>query len=130
MIQMEKQNETFKKHTSRHFLWNYLFYRYCLELKDPSDFTGLEYSISTQVSDLKIEWFPDNGPKDEGGAIEELVGSLKEKMIKMGDDVNSFLDKQTSEISTNQSSLQARIDNYKKKMLPEPVMDEPAPLEE
>lgn len=98
-------------------------------MKDPSDFTGLEYSISTQISELKIEWFPDNGPKDEDGAIEELMGSLKDKMSKMGDEVNSFLDKQTSDISTNQSSIQSRIDNYKRKMLPEHAMDEPAPLE-
>jgi len=43
-------------------------------MKDPCDYTGLEYCISTQINELKIDWFPDNGPKDEGGAIEELIG--------------------------------------------------------
>ena len=66
---MEKQGTTFKKHTDRHFLWNYVFYKYVIELKDPSDFTGLECSISEQLSGGAIDWFPDNGPKDENEAI-------------------------------------------------------------
>lgn len=60
---IEKTGTTFKKHTEKHFLWSYLFYRYVLEMKDPSDFTGLEYTISTQIDEKKVEWFPDNGPK-------------------------------------------------------------------
>lgn len=98
-------------------------------MKDASDYTGLEYSISTQITESKIDWFPDNGPKDEGGAIEELMGSLKEKMIKMSEDVNSFIDKQTSEITTNSSEIHSAIENKKNLMLPEHVMEEPAPLE-
>lgn len=40
-IQMEKTGTTFKKHIEKHWLWNYLFYRYVVKLKDPSDYTGL-----------------------------------------------------------------------------------------
>ena len=61
---MEKLGTTFKKHTEKHFLWNYLFYKYVIILKDPSDYTGLEYTISTQIDEQEIDWFPDNGPKD------------------------------------------------------------------
>jgi hypothetical protein len=46
---MEKNGETFKKHISKHNLWNYIFYRYVVELKDPSDYSGLEYSIKQQI---------------------------------------------------------------------------------
>lgn len=39
---IEKTGETFEKHTrSNHFLWNYIFYKYALESKDPTDYTGL-----------------------------------------------------------------------------------------
>lgn len=62
-IQMEKTGTTFKKHIEKHWLWNYLFYHYVLKLKDASEFTGLEYTISTQITDNKVQWFPDNGPK-------------------------------------------------------------------
>jgi inositol 1,4,5-triphosphate receptor type 1/inositol 1,4,5-triphosphate receptor type 3 len=51
---MEKAGTTFKKHTEKHWLWNYLFYRYCVNMKDPSDYTGLEYTISTQLEEQKV----------------------------------------------------------------------------
>ena len=74
---MEKKGETFKKHTDRHFLWNYTFYKYVVDLTDPSDYTGLECDISTQLKKEKVEWFPDNGEKDENGEIEEQINKLK-----------------------------------------------------
>lgn len=40
-MQMEKQGTTFEKHKKKHLLWNYLFYKYCLDMKDPTDYTGL-----------------------------------------------------------------------------------------
>jgi len=61
---MEKMGTTFKKHCDKHWLWNYLFYRYVIKMKDPSDFTGLEYTISTQMDEQKVDWFPDNGSKE------------------------------------------------------------------
>jgi len=51
---MEKRGTTFKKHTDKHFLWNYMFYKYVVSMKDSSDYTGLEYDISTQLSEEKV----------------------------------------------------------------------------
>ena len=49
---MERTGSTFAKHTRiRHFLWNYLYYLYCLRLKSPTDFTGLEYEIDKKVNE-------------------------------------------------------------------------------
>jgi len=45
---------TFNKHIDKHWLWNYLFYRYVILMKDPSDYTGLEYTISTQMDEQKV----------------------------------------------------------------------------
>ena len=76
-IQMEKSGQTFKKHTFKHFLWYYIFYRYVVKLKDPSDYTGLQYSISTQIADSQVDWFPDEEPKEEEGEMEQFVTSLE-----------------------------------------------------
>lgn len=54
-------------------------------MKDPSDYTGLEYTISTQIDEKKVEWFPDNGPKEEGGEMETLMSNIKDQIGKMSD---------------------------------------------
>lgn len=54
-----------------------------IKRKDASDYTGLEYTISTQMDEQKVEWFPDNGPKEESGEMESLMTSIKEKMGKI-----------------------------------------------
>ena len=46
---MEKKGQTFKKHTFKHNLWYYLFYRYTVKLKNASDYTGLEFYINQQI---------------------------------------------------------------------------------
>ena len=38
---VEKEKEDFQEHIKKHFLWNYIFYIYVLELKDATDYTGL-----------------------------------------------------------------------------------------
>jgi hypothetical protein len=93
--QIEKTGTTFKKHTEKHFLWNYLFYRYVVEMKDASDYTGLEYTISTQINEKKVEWFPDNGPKEESGEIESLISAIKDQMNKMSEEVQGLIDRST-----------------------------------
>lgn len=41
---LEKSNVKFSNHTRKdHFLWNYIFYLYCLTQKDQMDKSGLEY---------------------------------------------------------------------------------------
>lgn len=64
---MEKNGETFKKHINRHFLWNYVYYIYCLENKDETDYTGIEYMIKNQLENEDISWFPYMGEDDSGG---------------------------------------------------------------
>lgn len=97
-----------------------------MELKDPSDYTGLEYSIKNQIDHDQIEWFPDNGPKEEGGEIEELMGSLEEKMGKMSEDVTVFIDNYSTVVSLNNSKILKITEDFKKKVAD---MNEPAPLE-
>lgn len=47
---IEKTGDTFEKHTrENHFLWNYIFYKYALDKKDPTEYTGLEYYISDKI---------------------------------------------------------------------------------
>lgn len=40
---------TFNKHIEKHHLWYYVFYKYCLELKDQTDYTGIEYDITEKI---------------------------------------------------------------------------------
>lgn len=74
---MERSGSTFDKHIQKHALWNYLYYLYCLRLKDPTDFTGLEYEIDKKVNEEDVEWFPANGEGDSEGAIEKVLGELE-----------------------------------------------------
>lgn len=55
---MEKNAETFEKHTHKHFLWNYIYYILCLEKKDPTDFSGLEFDIDFKIKSEDVTWFP------------------------------------------------------------------------
>lgn len=57
--QLEKNQEDFDDHIkSKHFLWNYVFYIYCLQNKDSTEYTGLEYWIMEKVENEKTNWFP------------------------------------------------------------------------
>lgn len=42
----------------KHFLWNYVFYIYCLKNKDSTEYTGLEYWIMDKVENEHTNWFP------------------------------------------------------------------------
>jgi len=46
----------------KHFLWNYVFYIYYLDKKNPTDYSGLEYQITNQYNrtdeDMQIYWVP------------------------------------------------------------------------
>ena len=67
---MEKSGSSFDEHTlKRHFLWNYIYYLYVLKQKNPTDFTGLEFVIDSQVTNDETDWFPSLG---EGDADLEL----------------------------------------------------------
>jgi inositol 1,4,5-triphosphate receptor type 1/inositol 1,4,5-triphosphate receptor type 3 len=73
---MEKSGTTFDKHTRRHHLWNYLYYLYCLKLKSPTDFTGLEFEIDNKVKGEDVEWFPAMGEEDTEGEVEGKLTEL------------------------------------------------------
>lgn len=76
-------------------------------MKDPSDFTGLEYTISTQIDEKKVEWFPDNGPKEEGGEMETLMSNIKDQIGKMSDEVKSLFDKNAEEVKSTTKAIEA-----------------------
>ena len=73
---MEKQGATFKKHTNKHLVWNYLYYIYCLKKKDETDYTGIEYEIITKVDGEDVSWFPSMGEEDSSGQIAETMTKL------------------------------------------------------
>jgi hypothetical protein len=73
LSQMEKMGTTFNKHIEKHRLWYYIFYKYCLDMKDQTDYTGIEYMITEKIASENVTWFPDNGEKDISGEIEQLV---------------------------------------------------------
>lgn len=39
-------------------MWDYVFFRFYLEQKDPIDFTGLETYCSQLIKEQKINWLP------------------------------------------------------------------------
>lgn len=103
---LEKNNEKFDKHiTDKHFLWNYIFYTYCLNSKHETDYSGLEYEIKRCLSDDAaneedaIMWLPFNEEGDEGYTqkIIELEQTMLELTEKTKETVKSLQTKPTSE---------------------------------
>ena len=107
MIQIERSGSTFDKHTQRHWLWNYLYYLYCLGLKSPTDFTGLEFEIDKQVREDNVEWFPAMGEGDSGGELEGVMGTLEtdiNNVIKVAEDA---VEKGKKTLKEAKSAMQA-----------------------
>lgn len=79
-----------------HFLWNYIFYLYCLKHKDQMDKSGLEYDIGNRSEDENdISWIPIYSEEDDNleGKIEEIqntLGKLKEISEKKAEAVKSL----------------------------------------
>lgn len=60
---LEEKKLSFHAHINGpHFLWNYVFYVYYLDGKSSTDYSGLEYQITSQYNmsdeDMKIDWVP------------------------------------------------------------------------
>lgn len=56
-VTVEKNYEDFEEHiANKHYLWNYIFYIYCLIKKDSTEYTGLEYAISDMIEKENISW--------------------------------------------------------------------------
>ncbi|CAD8065958.1 unnamed protein product [Paramecium primaurelia] len=82
---LEKNLEQFEQHVKdKHFLWNYIYYIYCLKLKETTDYTGLEYAISEMIRKDNISWFPiqfeqeANQDKEIDVRIAQLEGEMRE----------------------------------------------------
>lgn len=91
LTQLEKNNEKFDKHiTEKHFLWNYIFYTYCLNSKHETDYSGLEYEIkrclSTNAANEEdaIMWIPFNEESDEG--YTKQIIEMEETVLKLTED--------------------------------------------
>jgi hypothetical protein len=67
-----------------HNIWNYLFYIYILEnMKDITEFTGIEYWINRQIKNNMIDWIPiDDSFKDEDLNLSELAEKLRPFLVE------------------------------------------------
>ena len=105
---IEKTGVTFNNHIKKHWIWNYAFYIYCLENKDATDYTGIEYVIINQLQSEEVMWFPDLGEGSSDGQTEELMGSLTEKVTEMKNRTESILKKGKSALEEGSRHLKPR----------------------
>ena len=74
---MEKNGETFTKHTEKHKMWNYVYYIYCLQkCKPETEYSGIESYVTDQYKEKAVNWFPSNSQEDSKVDIEELMNNL------------------------------------------------------
>jgi hypothetical protein len=104
---------TFNKHIEKHRLWYYIFYKYCLDMKDQTDYTGIEYMITEKIGSENVTWFPDNGEKDMSGEIEQLVEKLKENIDAMKETSVALVDKGTQAVKKIEGGLKLAIEKHK-----------------
>jgi hypothetical protein len=77
----------------KHFLWNYVFYIYSLEKKSQTDYTGLEYYISTRYNrpdeEVDISWVPlaDDAEFDSTQKLKDLIALVSDQNAKITDNV-------------------------------------------
>lgn len=76
---MEKAGTTFEKHINAHWLWNYLYYYYCLKSKPSTDYTGLEFDIFNKIYHDEVSWFPAMG-EDDSGEVKVVFDELTDKI--------------------------------------------------
>lgn len=76
---LEKNNEKFDNHIhEKHFLWNYIYYTYCLNSKHETEHSGLEYEIKECLNsgvgeeENMIRWIPFN-TEDEASHTSKIV---------------------------------------------------------
>lgn len=83
---LEKNRVSFQDHIrGKHFLWNYVFFIYFLDNKSPTDYSGMEYQITTQYNkpdeEMQIDWIPLGEPEsfDNKAKLEQLHEAVEEK---------------------------------------------------
>lgn len=75
--QADKKNKDFDLHIkTEHYLWNYIFYIYCLRNKDNTDYTGIEYSIAEKLEKEDLSWMPIETEDEEEHAEEPIQPRL------------------------------------------------------
>lgn len=81
---VEKRNKDFESHIKQeHYLWNYIFYIYCLKKKDETDYSGIEYSISEKLEKEDLSWIPmeeENEDGNEKEGVKEAFEVIREKL--------------------------------------------------
>lgn len=83
LSQIENENEVFTNHIKPHDLWNYLYFIYCLQKKDETDYSGIEYEINDKINNDEVGWFPTNEEGDDDSALEEKMNELQQKIAEM-----------------------------------------------
>jgi inositol 1,4,5-triphosphate receptor type 1/inositol 1,4,5-triphosphate receptor type 3 len=80
---LEKKRISFQDHIHGvHFLWNYVFFIYFLNEKSPTDYSGMEYLITTQYNkseeEMMIDWIPIGEPEsfDCKAKLEAIKGEI------------------------------------------------------
>ena len=108
---LEKKRITFQEHIhGKHFLWNYVFFIYFLNRKSPTDYTGLEYQITTQYNkpeeEMSIEWVPVGEPEPF---------NCKDKLEQITTDIaakHAFLEENTADIDKTIKEFKEIAGNY------------------
>ena len=57
-----------------------MYYIYCLNTKNQTDYTGIEYLIKNQLENEDISWFPYEGEDDSGGEIQSMIKSMESRI--------------------------------------------------
>lgn len=76
-----------------------MFYIYSLEKKSPTDYTGLEYYISTRYNrpdeEVDVEWVPTGDAEefDSAEKLKELIEKVEGQNAKLGEDISKIEEK-------------------------------------
>mmetsp|Transcript_9604 Transcript_9604/g.8268 ORF Transcript_9604/g.8268 Transcript_9604/m.8268 type:complete len:88 (-) Transcript_9604:95-358(-) len=55
----DKSSKGFEYHIKKcHYLWNYIFFIYSIQKKDPTEFNGIESYVSEKLEQEDISWIP------------------------------------------------------------------------
>jgi inositol 1,4,5-triphosphate receptor type 1/inositol 1,4,5-triphosphate receptor type 3 len=89
---LEKNRISFQDHiTDKHYLWNYVFFIYFLDKKSPTDYSGMEYQITTQYNkpdeEMVIDWVPLGEPVEEKAKYLEENSAEIERILKEFKDI-------------------------------------------
>jgi hypothetical protein len=73
----------FINHIKPHDLWSYLYFIYCLQNKDETNYSGMEYEINDKIQNDDVGWFPTSEEGDEDNALEGKMNELHQKVAEL-----------------------------------------------